>query len=236
MHILSRLDPLEIKVDYCPALPCPALPCPALPCPALLPPRMNTLALPCPALPCLAPPLSIPCCPMLGLCQLVCHLLSTAPRFSLLVLKCPSTAVLLPSGEQSSVAYLWGEISADTQQIAATAGNCSLVQSARNMFQNNYANIAGGAVYATDLDSLHLTCMDSTAASVGGGCKGWTNNMVQATTTATGGTVQLQVMPTPCAAWNSAGRREKSPGSSLEPGFSVAGHSKLTWLGNLPGF
>ena len=98
------------------------------------------------------------------------------------------------SGESSSVAYLWEEMSSQTQQLAAAAGNCSVVQSYGVAFNSNFATIAGGAAYATDLQSLNLHCVDGHMASAIEPCNAWSNNTVQAQTSATAdGTVLLQV-------------------------------------------
>lgn len=95
------------------------------------------------------------------------------------------------------MAYLWAGM-LPTQQIAAAAGNCSLVQSYSVAFVNNYATVAGGAAYATDLQSLNLTCVTGQVASATEPCDAWTNNTVQPqTTTATDGTVLLQVSSVP---------------------------------------
>lgn len=100
------------------------------------------------------------------------------------------------------MAYLWAEMSPQTQQIAAAAGNCSLVQSFSVAFANNYATVAGGAAYATDLQSLNLICVNGQVASAMWPCDAWTNNTVQPqTTTATDGTVLLQVSVVSVWSW-----------------------------------
>ncbi len=105
--------------------------------------------------------------------------------------------MLLPSaGQQSSAAFLWAATSPQTKQLAAAAGNCSLLQSFSDTFDDNYASIAGGAVYATDMASLHLTCADGQPASavVPGECPSWTNNTVSNHTEVDShGTVMLRV-------------------------------------------
>lgn len=93
------------------------------------------------------------------------------------------------------MAYLWAQLSSDTQQIAARAGTCSFVQSRFQSLANNFASIAGGAVYATDRGSLQIYCPDGSRATAEAACESWTNNTVQPTTiTAAEGTVtSLQV-------------------------------------------
>lgn len=86
-------------------------------------------------------------------------------------------------------------MSPETQKVAQDAGTCSLVQSESQLFANNFASIAGGALYGTDLDSLQITCANGSRASAEAACTAWSNNTVQAETiTAADGTVtQLQV-------------------------------------------
>ena len=177
------------------ALPCPALPCPALTWPGLPRPcsgPLHTLAssvldfwAACPAQ---HPSLNKPHV------QLTKPALAEGPWNSLCMTfsltQHPSTA-----GEQASVAYLWAQISPDTHQIAADAGTCSILQSQNQLFLNNFASIAGGAVYATDLDTLQIVCSNGTRASAEAACTSWSNNTVQAETVmaADGSITQLQV-------------------------------------------
>ncbi|KAL0044981.1 hypothetical protein WJX82_004122 [Trebouxia sp. C0006] len=90
-----------------------------------------------------------------------------------------STSSLL--GKEVSNAFSWAALSPETQQLAAAAGNCSLLQSWSDPFVNNHASIAGGAVYAIDLASLNLTCVDGQLATdnLQAGCAAWANNTVQ---------------------------------------------------------
>lgn len=85
------------------------------------------------------------------------------------------------AGKEVSNAFSWAALSPETQQLAAAAGNCSLLQSWSDPFVNNHASIAGGAVYAIDLASLNLTCVDGQLATdnLQAGCAAWANNTVQ---------------------------------------------------------
>lgn len=51
--------------------------------------------------------------------------------------------------------FLWA---GDYPDLAADAGNCSIVQAVNNIYRGNYAGIAGGVVYSTDKESLWLNC------------------------------------------------------------------------------
>ena len=77
------------------------------------------------------------------------------------------------------VAYLWGGVSPHTHQIAALAGQCSLLQSDSDSFLDNFAVVGGGAIYATSTSSLMLMCSGATAASSDIACSNWARNGVQ---------------------------------------------------------
>ena len=72
-------------------------------------------------------------------------------------------------------------MSPQTKQLASAAGNCSLVQSWSNVFADNYASIAGGAIYATDAASLQLACGGGSLVGANvdsAACADWMNNTV----------------------------------------------------------
>ena len=133
-------------------------------------------------------------CPVLPYLALPCQCTITTCCFAVPVSPCCHPEALA-AGQQASTAYLWAQLSLDTQQIAADAGTCSLVQSQSQLFLNHFASIAGGAMYGTDLDSLQITCSDGTPATAGAACATWVNNTVQAetVTAANGAITQLQV-------------------------------------------
>lgn len=74
--------------------------------------------------------------------------------------------------------YPWAQISADTQQLAAAVTTSSLVLSQSQLFLNNFASLAGGAIYGTDLASLQMTCSDGTRADNESACASWVGNRV----------------------------------------------------------
>lgn len=80
----------------------------------------------------------------------------------------------------TDMSFPWAQISTDTQQIAAAATTSSLVQAQSQLFLNNFASLAGGAIYGTDLDSLQMTCSDGTRADHEGACASWVGNRVSA--------------------------------------------------------
>lgn len=97
------------------------------------------------------------------------------------------------AGTDRSDAYLWVQ---QHPQLAALAGNCSLVQSWSVGFVNNYASVAGGAVYSTHMPSLNMTCRDGQKVDVTTGCPPWSNNTVRmCTDPKANATCKLQVNP-----------------------------------------
>lgn len=90
------------------------------------------------------------------------------------------------AGEMNSVTYLWEGTSLQTHQMAALAGQCSLLQSESDSFLNNFAIVGGGAIYATNATSLMLRCTGSKAVSSTIACTDWADNGVQAQTQGNG--------------------------------------------------
>ena len=76
-------------------------------------------------------------------------------------------------------AYLWEGLSIPTHKIAALAGQCSLLQSDSDSFMSNFAIVAGGAIYATNMTSLKLLCSSGELASSTTACDSWADNGVQ---------------------------------------------------------
>ena len=51
--------------------------------------------------------------------------------------------------------FLWAQLAPD---LAALAGNCSYFICTANAFEGNHANIAGGVIYSSDVNSMRLSC------------------------------------------------------------------------------
>ena len=51
--------------------------------------------------------------------------------------------------------FLWAQLAPD---LAALAGNCSYFISTANAFGGNHANIAGGVIYSSNVNSMRLSC------------------------------------------------------------------------------
>ena len=106
------------------------------------------------------------------------------------------------AGDASSAAFLWEAVSPATKQLAAAAGNCSMVQFTANYFGNNYASVGGGAMYATNFQTLDVTCAQGVPAlqDLMEGCPAWDNNTVQSTTVVNAdGSTSLQVSHNRCS-------------------------------------
>lgn len=69
-------------------------------------------------------------------------------------------------------------MSSQTQQLAEAAGKCSYLQTWSNPFGTNYASVAGGALYTTDMASMDLKCVDGQGLNITTGCPAWFNNTV----------------------------------------------------------
>ena len=85
--------------------------------------------------------------------------------------------ISVPCGAgQPENAYMWAEFA------PPLAGSCSAVRSVggTNVLMDNYAGIAGGAVFATDMASFHMTCSDAVLLDDVAGCPSpaWRNNTV----------------------------------------------------------
>ena len=91
-------------------------------------------------------------------------------------------------------AYLWEGFSTQTHKIAALAGQCSLLKSDSDSFMSNFAIVAGGAIYATNMTSLKLLCSGAEVASSNTACDSWADNGVQVQQNGSG--VALQVCRT----------------------------------------
>ena len=91
-------------------------------------------------------------------------------------------------------AYLWEGLSIPTHKIAALAGQCSLLQSDSDSFMSNFAVVAGGAIYSTNMTSLKLLCSGGELASSATACDSWADNGVQVHQS--GGELALQVCRT----------------------------------------
>lgn len=77
------------------------------------------------------------------------------------------------------MAYPWEGTSPQRQELATSAGQCSLLQSDSDSFVKNFAYVGGGAIYASNITSLILMCSGATAASLITGCDDWAGNGVQ---------------------------------------------------------
>ena len=91
-------------------------------------------------------------------------------------------------------AYLWEGLSTQTHKIAALAGQCSLLKSDSDSFMSNFAIVAGGVIYATNMTSLKLLCSGADVASPTTACDSWADNGVQVQHS--GGGLALQVCRT----------------------------------------
>ena len=78
----------------------------------------------------------------------------------------------IAGGKDASNMYMWAE--------PPINDSCSAVRSVglTNMLVDNHADIAGGAVYATDLASLNFTCPNGSAWDDTTGCLAWSGNTV----------------------------------------------------------
>ena len=80
------------------------------------------------------------------------------------------------AGGQPDNAYMW-------QEFEPPVGACPcLVRSVGDSFVGNQASIAGGAVYATDMASLQISCSSGLSSNNVTGCSSpaWDGNAVQA--------------------------------------------------------
>ena len=80
------------------------------------------------------------------------------------------------AGGQPDNAYMW-------QEFEPPVGACPcLVRSVRDSFVGNQASVAGGAVYATDMATLQMSCSSGLPINNVTGCSSpaWDGNAVQA--------------------------------------------------------
>lgn len=77
-----------------------------------------------------------------------------------------------------STAFLWSNADDAGQQLAIAAGNCSHLNSASNVMRKNHANVAGGAIYATNKTTLNMTCDGDAPSLLRDGCSAWSDNTV----------------------------------------------------------
>lgn len=76
-------------------------------------------------------------------------------------------------------AYMWAEFEPPVEE-------CSVVRSVGDSFVDNQAAVAGGAVYATDMASLNMTCSSGLPRDNVTGCPAWTGNTVLSSPTVLG--------------------------------------------------
>lgn len=85
------------------------------------------------------------------------------------------TSVPCVAGQPEN-AYMWAEFE------PPLADSCSAVRSigGTNMLADNYADIAGGAVFATDMATFNIACSDGLRLDDVAGClsPAWNNNTV----------------------------------------------------------
>ncbi len=87
----------------------------------------------------------------------------------------PYQCLLCIAGAKSaSNMYMWADFKPPIND------SCSAVRSTghTNMLVDNHADIAGGAVYATDMASLNFTCSNGSAWDDTTGCPAWSRNTV----------------------------------------------------------
>ena len=77
-----------------------------------------------------------------------------------------------------STAFLWANADPVGHQLAVAAGNCSHLNSASNVMRKNHANVAGGAIYATNKTTLTVMCDGDAPTPLRQGCLAWSDNTV----------------------------------------------------------
>lgn len=74
----------------------------------------------------------------------------------------------------------WSSLGIGAQYVLQYNGRCAYLQLSDNQFSSNYATLAGAVMYATDSDSINVTCKTGDSSTVGLTCGMplWANNTV----------------------------------------------------------
>ena len=80
----------------------------------------------------------------------------------------------------SDMGTTWASLGIVAQYVLQYNGRCAYLQLSQNHFSSNYAALAGAVIYATDSDSINITCKTSDNSSASLTCDEsiWANNSV----------------------------------------------------------